>query len=79
MCTNAFAIFVTSFREGFTIFAMVCNKTIYYQTLSNLPLKKGCPYDDSMVNADLNRNGWNYGAVNADLMWTHGQFGDTHS
>ncbi len=86
---SAFAIFVMSFREGLAIFATVCNKTIlmlrmrqdrrqefYHQTLSNLPLKKGCPYHDSVVNANLNRNRWNYGGVNVDSIWTHGQFGD---
>ncbi|MFD2894787.1 hypothetical protein ACFSZQ_09430 [Sphingobacterium arenae] len=46
-----------------------------HQTLSNLPLKKDCPYDDSLMNANLNRNMWNYSAVNMDATWTHGQFG----
>ncbi|MBD1423144.1 hypothetical protein [Sphingobacterium chuzhouense] len=73
---SALAIFVMAFREGLAIFATVCNKTIYYQTLSNLPLKKGCPDYDSVVNAKLNGNRWHYGAVNVDSIWTHGQFGD---
>lgn len=73
---SALAIFVMAFREGFAIFATVCNKTIYYQTLSNLPLKKGYPDYDSMVNAKLNGNRWHYGAVNVDSIWTHGQFGN---